>query len=215
MKKLLKKIAIGAGIGVLVAVTLSLFMNFILNKLWVNLENKTYDLRYQLRYPRVVASEGTGIEGVNLVNMIEDIVIVNIDERSMLADKLGVYYKWPRSYHGDVIEYLQSGNNAVTVFDIQFNDADYGSKESQRIMRILEGDRGRLSLKKNELRRVERIIKKGVNYDRSFVEQTKKAGNGSACDRFCPWECGWACQKRPGYLFLSHRGPPSDNSKAL
>ena len=122
MKKILKKTAIALLGAVLVSLFLMLFMRFILPDLWASLENKTYDVRYQMLYND---NSSTAIgEGVSSSRRIDDVVIVNIDERSMLAENMGVYYKWPRSYHGQMSEYLKSGNGAVTTFDIHFNDAD-------------------------------------------------------------------------------------------
>jgi adenylate cyclase len=175
MKKHLKKVGIALAGALLISVFLTFFMDNILSDLWVSLENKTYDLRYQMQYNEKTQ---TAIgEGVTSEDRINDVVIVNIDERSMLADKMGVYYKWPRSYHGQMVDYLRSGNNAVTTFDIHFNDADYGKKETDRIYGVFEQQQQASGLKQNELERLKTIIADGVNYDREFVNYTRQAGN--------------------------------------
>ncbi|OGJ93355.1 MAG: hypothetical protein A2487_10580 [Candidatus Raymondbacteria bacterium RifOxyC12_full_50_8] len=177
MKKTLKKLGLALGIGVAAALLITGMVRKLMPQLWTNLENKTYDFRYQLKYLGSSAFSSTGMEGVRTVDLIEDVVIVNIDERSMLSDKLGVYYKWPRSYHGDVVEYLKSGNAAVEVFDIHFNDADFGVKESNRFMDMLAQRQGALSFTKADFSRLHQAIATGVNYDSQFVQSTQRAGN--------------------------------------
>jgi adenylate cyclase len=177
MKKTVQKLFIGAGIGVLCAIVLTLGMKWILPELWINLENRTYDLRYRLQDHNLIRSDESVMEGVRTADRIEDIVIINIDERSMLPDLLGWYGKWPRSYHGEVIAYLKSGNAAVTAFDVQFNDADYGKKETDRIMGIFQDRNRRARLAPAEFSRINGIIREGVNYDRNFVRATRAAGN--------------------------------------
>ncbi|MBL8026178.1 MAG: adenylate/guanylate cyclase domain-containing protein [Fibrobacteres bacterium] len=175
MKKHLKKAGIAIAGALLVSLFLKVFMDNILRDFWVSLENKTYDLRYQLKYD---SKQQVAVgDAVMTEKLIEDVAIVNIDERSMLADKMGVYYKWPRSYHGQLIEYLKSGNGAVTTFDIHFNDADYGKKETDRIYGVFETQQSKAGIQQNELERLKGIIAEGVNYDRDFVEATKRAGN--------------------------------------
>lgn len=176
MKKIFKKIVVGIIGGLLVSLFLTIFMKNILSELWETIENKTYDARYSMTY-MAPQQEITAQGGVISEKRIEDVVIVNIDERSMLADNMGVYYKWPRSYHGEMFSYLKSGNNATTVFDIHFNDADYGAKESNRVYGILEKQQLSSIFKENELKRIKDIIANGVNYDREFVNYTKKSGN--------------------------------------
>ncbi|MFH0921798.1 MAG: CHASE2 domain-containing protein [Fibrobacterota bacterium] len=175
-KKILKKTVIGALSGVLLALFSSFFIKYILPDFWVNLENKTYDLRYQLKYADQRGVQALA-DGVQTASRYDDVVIINIDERSMLADNLGVYYKWPRSYHGEVVEYLKSGNNASTTFDIHFNDADYGLKETERILGIFRADAGKEALAPGEIAKLGPVIHSGVNYDSMFVASTRRAGN--------------------------------------
>jgi adenylate cyclase len=177
MKKLSKKLSIGMLIGIIVAIGLTLFMKYLLPGLWVNLENKTYDLRFKLKYSDITGIGQSIMEGVKAVDVIEDIVIVNIDERSMLADKLGYYGKWPRSYHGEIIDYLTSGNAAATAFDIHFNDADYGQKETSRLMGMFQSQKRSKRLTGSDINKALSVIQEGVNYDREFVEATREAGN--------------------------------------
>ncbi|PJA27814.1 MAG: hypothetical protein CO189_06020, partial [candidate division Zixibacteria bacterium CG_4_9_14_3_um_filter_46_8] len=55
---------------------------------------------------------------------IEDIVIVDIDERSL--EKYG-QFPWPRSYHADLLERLRADSALGVAFDIQFFDAPIDS----------------------------------------------------------------------------------------
>jgi adenylate cyclase len=174
MKKILKKALIGVIGGVAVSILITLFMKSMfpgLTELWQNLENKTYDLRYFFKYLDQKNESLSLSQGVQSVFQAEDVVILDIDERSMLAGNMGLYYRWPRSVHSDLVQYLKSGNNAVTAFDIHFNDADYGKKETDRILGILTSSGG------GEYRKLEPIIHRGVNFDSIFVEGTRRAGN--------------------------------------
>ncbi len=174
MKKNLKKLLIGIGGGILIAGFITVFMHNLLpglTDLWNNLENKTYDLRYILKYRDQQAGNLSLSQGVQTQSLFEDVVITDIDERSMLAENMGLYYKWPRSVQSDLVQYLKSGNAATTVFDIHFNDADYGKKETNRILSILKQEGG------SDYSRLEPIIHRGVNFDSIFVYGTKKAGN--------------------------------------
>lgn len=177
MKKTVKKIIIGACMGLGVMLFLTFFMRFILSDIWVTLENKTYDLRYILKFGDQRKGGENVAEGVRAVTRIDDVIIIDIDERSMLADKLGLYYKWPRSYQGELVEYLKSGNAASTTFDIHFNDADWGKGESGRIMGILDRQGGRLNMPPSEREKIQAAVRDGVNYDSMLVAATRRAGN--------------------------------------
>ncbi|OGS33743.1 MAG: hypothetical protein A2293_14410 [Elusimicrobia bacterium RIFOXYB2_FULL_49_7] len=177
MKKILKKLGISAAAGLLVAILLSVFMRYILTDFWTTLENKTYDLRFKLKFDSAAPASNQVTEGVQAVSRIDDIIIIDIDERSMLADKLGLYYKWPRSYQGQVVEYLKSGNNASATFDIHFNDADWGKSEAERILTIINNQKARIGFNSTDEKHLSEAIRYGVNYDRDLVESTRQAGN--------------------------------------
>ena len=174
MRKTAKKLLFGAVLGAAVMLFLTLFMRFILPEIWVTFENKTYDLRYLFKFGEQRNADENVVEGVKAVSRINDVIIVDIDERSMLSDKLGLYYKWPRSYQGELVEYLKSGNAASTTFDIHFDGADFGKAESRRIMGILEG---RAGLPEAGWKKMENAVRDGVNYDSMLVASTKRAGN--------------------------------------
>jgi adenylate cyclase len=73
--------------------------------LYLPFERKIYDLKYQWHITE---------------QRIEDIVIVDIDEKSL--EKLGRYQNWPRAYFAEVIDYLD--NARVIGFDIFFAEPD-------------------------------------------------------------------------------------------
>lgn len=97
--KILPSILITAG-AVIIINLLSLF-----TPLWRPFERKIYDIKYQWHV---------------LEQRIEEIVIVDIDEKSL--EKLGRYQNWPRAYFAEVIDYLD--NAKVVGLDIFFAEAD-------------------------------------------------------------------------------------------
>ncbi|HEY3328066.1 MAG TPA: adenylate/guanylate cyclase domain-containing protein [Novimethylophilus sp.] len=60
-----------------------------------------------------------------------DIVIVNIDERSLanFSDSLG-RWPWPRSVHAELVEGLEKQHPRAIVFDVLFSDPDLARKEA-------------------------------------------------------------------------------------
>lgn len=117
----LKKILYGAAIGASVGLIVLIISQWIMPGTFRSLEAKTLDWRYLSK----VAHHWEQREGTP----IEDIVIIDIDNRSL--DKLGRYNQWPRTYHARVADYVASGGAAALVFDILFMepDANTGSDE--------------------------------------------------------------------------------------
>lgn len=98
------------GMAVAAVVIVLTTPGFIFSKLFTMLENKTYDLRYQLRV------EESGQQD------IDQVVIVEIDDESLA--KLGRFQNWPRLYHAKVADYLASGGASAVAFDIFFVESD-------------------------------------------------------------------------------------------
>lgn len=110
IRKIIYGAAIGAGVGLLVLI----ISQWIMPGTFRSLEAKTLDWRYFSKVEHLWKQrEGTSIE---------DIVIVDIDNRSF--DKLGRYNQWPRTYHARVADYVASGGAAALVFDILFMEPD-------------------------------------------------------------------------------------------
>lgn len=82
------------------------FVERILNKI----ELTVYDARFVVKY--------AGSEP----KTIEDIVIVDIDEKSI--EKLGRFSSWPLAYFGNVVSYLTQGGATSIAFDFFFTEAD-------------------------------------------------------------------------------------------
>jgi len=93
--------------SILIAVAALVAVNLIclFNPVWSPFERKVYDLKYQWHI---------------LEQKIEDIVVVDIDEKSL--EKLGRYQNWPRVYFAEVIDYLD--NVEVLGLDIFFAEPD-------------------------------------------------------------------------------------------
>lgn len=104
-----KKALLGAGLGLLAGAIVLLITRLL--PAFESFENKTFDLRYQ----RKLSYQSGDAK-------IEDIVIVDIDNRSL--EKLGRFQQWPRSYHARVIDYLRAGGAACIAFDLLFVERD-------------------------------------------------------------------------------------------
>ncbi len=167
MNKKIKKIAVGLIIGILSSIFVSFFTTFFFESLFNKFENFTYDMRYKWKYsPRV---PGADLEKLAHWEPDEDVIVCDIDERAM--SKYGVYWKWPRSYHGDISEILSQDGAAVTGFDIIFSEADFGESESKKIEKALN------KIGYNPSKNKKKILKESVNYDQMFCSSVKKAGN--------------------------------------
>jgi adenylate cyclase len=109
-KKIVYGALIGGGIGILVLMV----SQWLMPGTFRSLEAKTLDWRYYKKVEHL----WTQREG----NPIEDIVIIDIDNRSL--DKLGRYNQWPRTYHARIADYVASGGAAALAFDILFMEPD-------------------------------------------------------------------------------------------
>jgi adenylate cyclase len=101
-------------LGTLLGLGATAFIILITSVLWPSLfdafETKSLDWRYPARLDALWQKR----QG----NTIENIVIVNIDSRSL--DSLGNFSQWPRSYHSRIIDYLSDGGALAIGFDILF-----------------------------------------------------------------------------------------------
>ena len=79
--KALHKFLAGAGLGILVAIIVWFFTNYLFAELFYSYEAKMYDWRSGIKISDVPSQS------------IEDIVIVDIDGRSI--SELGKFYQWP------------------------------------------------------------------------------------------------------------------------
>ena len=104
----------GAALGGAVGLLVLIISQWVMSGAFRSLEAKTLDWRYYSKVKYLWQQRGD--------NPIEDIIIIDIDTRSL--DKLGLYNKWPRTYHARVADYAASGGAAAIVFDILFMDQD-------------------------------------------------------------------------------------------
>jgi len=93
--------------SILISVAAIIIVNLLclFSPLWQPFERKIYDMKYQWHV---------------LEQRIEDIIIVDIDEKSL--ERLGRYQNWPRVYFAEVINYLD--NARVVGLDIFFAEPD-------------------------------------------------------------------------------------------
>lgn len=117
---LTQKTLVGAALGIAAAVLVLLLTRVLMPNLWERFEAETLDSRYYAKIRHHSALRKGGV--------IEDLVIVDIDQRSL--DKLGLYAQWPRSYHARVIDYLREQGASAIGFDILFMEHEPGGADS-------------------------------------------------------------------------------------
>lgn len=69
------------------------------------------------------------------INADDDIVIVEIDEQSLFL--LGDW-PWPRSYHGEMIDFLAQAHAKVIAYNVVFASADINSKDDILLSRAIK-----------------------------------------------------------------------------
>ncbi len=121
-KKHFSKIAGGALTGFIAALLVWILANYIAKNLLYSYEAKTYDWRVE---KKIIGAE-----------MIEDIIIVDIDERSI--QKLGRYYNWHRDYHTEVVNYLSEGGAAAIGLDILYDPFTWDPEQDEGFIDAIE-----------------------------------------------------------------------------
>ena len=115
MNELLKRLGIGALIGLVAGFVISFGTNadgFFLTDLLDGYEYQSYDARMR-----------SGVAGAEEAS-IDTVVIIDIEQQSTLPVEeggLGRYYNWPQAYHGQLIDVVTSGEPAALLFDIIFD----------------------------------------------------------------------------------------------
>jgi len=109
MNELLKRLGIGALIGLAVAIAVSIGSQKIsfIKDLLDGYEFGSYDSRMRTRVENVEESS------------IDSVVIIDIEQNSI--EGLGNYNDWPHAYHGQLIDVVTSGNPKALLFDIIFD----------------------------------------------------------------------------------------------
>ena len=109
-----KRLIIGMTLGLISAALVVLFTELLFPTVFNKFELQTLDLRFSRKIDR--------LEHLRDGNKIEDIVIVDIDNRSL--NKLGRYHQWPRDYYAEIISYLSKAGVRIIGFDILFMEHD-------------------------------------------------------------------------------------------
>jgi adenylate cyclase len=115
MNELLKRLGIGALIGLVTGLVISFGTNaegFFLTDLLDGYEFQSYDARMR--------ASVAGVEEAS----IDTVVIIDIEQQSTAPTEeggLGRYYNWPQAYHGQLIDVVSSGEPAALLFDIIFD----------------------------------------------------------------------------------------------
>ncbi|MBD3344127.1 MAG: CHASE2 domain-containing protein [Chitinivibrionales bacterium] len=166
LKKIGKSLLIGGIVGLAMTIVTSYFLSDLIDQL----EYQTYYWRYKWEYKELGEQ--------NKEKTADDeygICIVDIDDRSMAEDKLGLYWNWDRSYHANLITTLNKKFPAAIVFDIFFGGAE-DHNHAKRLQKLLVR-----AQEKNEdieiTQEVARSMYSVVDYDKQFIEATRDAGN--------------------------------------
>lgn len=102
-----RKILIGVVSGILAVLIVWIFSQYLLQGFFYRFEAATYDWRMWY------------VAGQQPAKPIEDIVIVDVDARSV--NKLGKFYQWPRSYWILALQHLSRGPAKWVAFDLIFD----------------------------------------------------------------------------------------------
>jgi len=120
-----RKTFLGAAFGSLAASLVLVITRFSMPNVSERFEAETLDSRYHYRIKH--------LSELRQGAPIEDIVIVDIDDRSL--HQLGRYAQWPRSYHGRLVDYLRKEGATVIGFDILFMERDADPKADSAFVR--------------------------------------------------------------------------------
>jgi len=101
-----KRLLNGAVMGLVTGIVVWILTQLLFSQFFFRTESQTYDWRLRL------ATEQPA-------NPIDDIVIIDIDERSI--QKLGSYHHWTRAYWSKLISYLDSAGVAMIGLDVIFD----------------------------------------------------------------------------------------------
>ena len=108
------KFKAGVILGVIISIVIILITEIIFPGIFNNFEAKTFDWRYRSKIENLYHQQ----KGAT----IDDIIIIDIDNRSL--EKLGRFDRWPRDFHAQVIDYVDSSGALIIGFDILFMERD-------------------------------------------------------------------------------------------
>ena len=108
------KLKIGAILGVMVTIVIILISEILFPEIFKILEAKTLDLRYRTKIENLYHQRNGAT--------IDDIIIIDVDNRSL--EKLDRFDQWPRDFHAEVIDYVDSCGASVIGFDVLFMEKD-------------------------------------------------------------------------------------------
>ncbi|MEE9465028.1 MAG: CHASE2 domain-containing protein, partial [Candidatus Neomarinimicrobiota bacterium] len=110
LQAILKKALVGAGLGLAAALFLWILTTtkgLFLKEVVDGYEFRSYDTRFK------------AITSDYQEESIDTVVIVDIDQQSI--NELGNYFRWFHDKHGTLIDFINSGNPKVIMFDILFD----------------------------------------------------------------------------------------------
>ncbi len=122
--KTLRAFYIGNLIGLATAAVIILITAGLFPGLFDGFEAKTLDLRY--------ASKIRKLEATRAGQTIDDIVIIDIDNRSL--NQFGRFQQWPRDYYTDVLHFLAESGALVIGFDVLFMEPDIDRVADQQLV---------------------------------------------------------------------------------
>lgn len=125
-----KKLFTGAMMGLATGIVVWILTQLIFNPFFFRTESQTYDWRVRL------ATEPPA-------NPIDDIVIVDIDERSI--QKLGSYHHWTRDYWSKLISFLDSAGVKMIGLDVIFDPNPRHPEEDLKLQKTI-ADAGNVCL---------------------------------------------------------------------
>ncbi len=125
-----RRLVIGIGAGVVSAVLVWVLTQWLFASFFYRFEAASYDLRlrydWKLRMPDDPAA----------VKPIEDIIIVDVDERSI--QKLGKFHLWPRTYWAKALKIMQDSGVRLVGLDFLFDEDIRHPDEDQLFIESLQ-----------------------------------------------------------------------------
>jgi adenylate cyclase len=155
-------------IGSVAGIAIAIFSNLLMQDVIDRLENVTYYARAKWEL-----GDQSKEKLAKLAKAENGISIIDIDDRSM--SKMGLYWNWDRSYQAKMITELSAHFPAAIVYDIFFSNPE-DTNQRQRVRKLL--DKTNAANPKTGLSsRTEESILSTINYDRQFIDATRKAGS--------------------------------------
>ncbi|NIV72409.1 MAG: CHASE2 domain-containing protein, partial [Calditrichae bacterium] len=157
----MRRIFIGGITGVVAVLIVWILANVVFESFFYRFEASTYDYRVR----KIIEPPS---------HLIEDVVIVDIDNRSL--NELGALNQWPRTYWAKALEILQRGGARMVAFDIIFDHSRRFPEEDQQFIQQIADHGNVISSISLEVADPDRFLNpmseepEGLNWEKFSIE---------------------------------------------